>query len=178
LGFVFIGMLIAAVIAAFVSSSLHFDPVTVAILTGLVVAPCEIAALFLIAFSSLVGPVVAVERARGLAPLWRSFTLVRPVWRAALGVQLFYGLLTQGLGWLLVRAVEGGAAAAPPGPTPHGSLTPYGFFAAWAENTKFLETVLLEVPIWFLVTPFSLVPFALLYIRAREAEGKPLVADP
>ena len=177
LGFVFLGMLIAAVIAAFVAGSLQFSPVNVAILTGLVGTPFAIVALFLIAFSSLVGPVVAVERARGLAPLWRSFTLVRPVWRAALGVQLFYGLLTQGLGWLLVRAVEGGAAVAPPGPMPQGLPTPYRFLAAWAENAKFLETVLLEMPIWFLVTPFSLVPFALLYIRAREAEGRPLVAQ-
>ncbi len=35
---------------------------------------------------------------------------------------------------------------------------------------------LLSLPITILLTPFSLVPFALLYIRAREAEGKLLAA--
>ncbi|MGD0529826.1 MAG: protein kinase, partial [Polyangiaceae bacterium] len=171
------GVLFTAVIAAVISASLGSSPLAVGIATGLAGAPFAIAALFFLAFSSLVGPVAAVEGARGLAPLWRSFRLVRPVWRAALGAQLFYALLTQGLDWILTRALESGGAAAPAGPTPPHPLTPSSFVAAIAENMKLVETTLLGMPIVVLLTPFTLVPFALLYIRAREAEGKPLVAE-
>jgi len=173
--FVSIAMIITAWIFAFVSASLQPTVGTLTSLAmaliGLAVGAFGLAVAFLLAFSSLVGPVVAVERARGLAPLRRSFRLVRAVWRAAFGVQLFYGLLTWGLESILVRALDGGAAAAPPGPTPSNFLAA----AFWAENPKLLETTL-SIPIGVLLTPFTLVPFALLYIRAREAEGKPLVA--
>jgi serine/threonine protein kinase len=177
--------LVAVFFAAYLSAGLQDDagrpmlaPPAVGILTGLAAVPFAIVDLFVLTFSSLVGPVVAVERARGLAPLWRSFTLVRPVWRPALGVLLFYALLTQGLDWILLRVLEGGATAAPPGQMPYDFLTPSGFLAAMAENSKLLEWTLLGLPIAILLTPFSFVPFALLYIRAREAEGKPLVAEP
>jgi len=53
-----------------------------------------------------------------------------------------------------------------------------GFLLTWAEDSKLLQTTLLGIPIAVLATPFTLVPFALLYIRAREAEGTSLVAEP
>ena len=170
-GLVLFGILCMAAFAAGfllgVSSGLRDDvrlPVRVVGLV-LVAALFGFPFFFLSALVSFVGPVVAVERARGLAPLRRAFTLVRPVWGAAVGVELFYALLAWGLPVILVRVIEG--------------ETPSSFLAAFlADNTSRLEMTFLGIPIGVLLSPFSFVPFALLYIRAREAQGKPLVAEP
>jgi len=97
--------------------------------------------------------VVVIERASGLAPMRRSATLLRSMWRAAFGVQLFYAVLGQALPQLGVLVLRAAAT----------SLLPVE-----AERTSFL---LLWVTSAALM-PFILVPFALLYLRAREAEGK------
>jgi hypothetical protein len=79
------------------------------------------------------------------------------MWRAAFGVQLFYSALSQALpqlGVLVLRAAT-------------MTLLPVE-----AERTSFL---LLWVTSAVLM-PFMLVPLALLYLRAREAEGSAVVA--
>jgi serine/threonine protein kinase len=116
---------------------------------------------------SLVGAVAAMERVGGLAPLRRSFVLLRPVWRVAFGVQLFYALLTDGLAWILVQALGGSVAPLPPADANGGVM------AAVLGAPNLVQSVLVA-PVAILLTPFTLVPFALLYLRAREAEGHPL----
>ncbi|HEY3815959.1 MAG TPA: protein kinase [Polyangiaceae bacterium] len=166
-----LAVFVAGVIAGILGARPLTDPLATGIVVGVTMTGLVIAVLVWAAFSSLVGPVVAVERPRGLAPLRRSFTLVRPVRRAAFGVTLFYTVLSPALGWILDRAFVGGAAA-PSSPAPGAVLPPYGFLMATFGGAA--GRTLLSLPITVLLTPFTLVPFALLYIRAREAEGKPL----
>jgi serine/threonine protein kinase len=99
---------------------------------------------------------VAVEGARGLAPLWRSARLMRPVWRAAFGVQLFYSLLAQLLPALVPLVLKEVAS---------GLVLP-----ADTERAAWLVTWLTAAALM----PFFVVPAAMLYLRARDAEGQPL----
>jgi hypothetical protein len=100
---------------------------------------------------------VALEGASGLAPLRRSLTLLRPVWRAAVGVQLFYWFLTEAVPRLLGVTLDRVAAR---GPVPAAQLLD----PTWTHS-------LLDALLGVVMTPFFLVPPALLYLRAREAEG-------
>jgi hypothetical protein len=106
------------------------------------------------------GAVVAMERVGGLRPLRRSVTLLRPMWRAAFGVQLFYGLLTQALPEVALLVLQDVTGSLGSGASAR--------FEVWK--------VLLELSTG-LLAPFVLVPLALLYLRAREAEGDPVVSS-
>jgi hypothetical protein len=121
--------------------------------------------LILVAMSAAMAPfavygiVAAMERVGGLKPLRRSATLLRPMWRAAFGVQLFYGVLTQALPAVLLLVLQDVTRSLPSGT----STT----FEVWK--------LLLELSTG-LLAPFVLVPLALLYLRAREAEGDRVVS--
>jgi len=103
-------------------------------------------------------PVVAMERATGLAPLRRSAALLRPMWRAAFGVQLLYGLVTLALPPLVLLALGSVASALSASEASH-----VRFVLAWISSG--------------LLVPFVVVPPGLLYLRARQAEGRPLNAN-
>jgi serine/threonine protein kinase len=102
--------------------------------------------------------VVAVEGVRGLRPLARSVALTRPMWRSAVGVQLFFVVWTTVLPVLGVAALKAVA-----GPRAAGTVL---------EMPQLFGVVssLLSA----LIAPFSFLPPALLYLRAREAEGDPV----
>jgi serine/threonine protein kinase len=103
------------------------------------------------------GAVVVVEQAGGVRPLRRSATLLRPMLRMSFGVTLFYNLLTVGL--------------------PALAMTLLGTTGALKDASAIDTTRLRELFAWIVtagLAPFALVPIALLYLRAREAEGAPV----
>jgi serine/threonine protein kinase len=102
--------------------------------------------------------IVVVERRSGLLPLRRSFALLRPMLGAAFGVTFFYQALTSALPALVVRALVNVATV----PATNAGVV--------------LIDRLEEFLIWTMtaaIEPFVLVPPALLYLRARAAEGEP-----
>jgi hypothetical protein len=103
------------------------------------------------------GAVVVVEQAGGVRPLRRSATLLRPMLRTSFGVTLFYNILTVGLP-ALAMVVLGSTGA--------------------LKDASVIDTTRLRELLGWIVTaalaPFALVPIALLYLRAREAEGAPI----
>jgi serine/threonine protein kinase len=104
--------------------------------------------------------VVAVEGASGLAPLRRSAALLRSMWRAAFGVSALYALLTQvppALIGLLFGHEDGSLVHTPA--EAFGITAQVDFLCIWLATAVF--------------QPFTLVAPAMLYLRAREAEGKP-----
>ncbi len=123
-----------------------------------------IQSVLLPAFSALFmiypAPVV-MEGASGLRPLRRSLTVLLPVWPVAVGVQVFYWLLSDAIPQLLGLALDQLAAR---GQAAGRILDP-----AWTHP-------LLDALLGVVMTPFALVPLALLYLRAREAEGTRITA--
>jgi serine/threonine protein kinase len=121
--------------------------------------------LYATAYSAAVAPfagcaaVVAVERMSGLSPLRRSNALLRPMRRAAFGVLLFYTLLGQALPELLLLVLKDVVAWSPPGTAS----------APWVFPTRCLLLSLFNAALM----PFLVIPPAVLYLRAREAEGNP-----
>jgi Protein tyrosine and serine/threonine kinase len=108
--------------------------------------------------TGLIPAVVAVEHSSGLTPLRRAGALFGRIWRPALGVQLLTGLFSLGpLVPMFARLVASGGT----------QVTESDMVLHWWSYA-----------ILFAAYPLHLVPFALLYIRAREAEGRPLVVDP
>jgi hypothetical protein len=101
---------------------------------------------------------VVVEGGSGLAPLRRSAALVRPMLRPAFGVVLFYTLLTQALPELALLVLRALAAKWAPGTAAALETLRVRWLLLWIANAALL--------------PFVLVPPAMLYLRAREAEGE------
>jgi hypothetical protein len=105
------------------------------------------------------GEAVAVEGAGGLAPLRRSVALVRSMVGPALGITVYYSVLRNllaQLGVVLLRIALPREAAAVDG---------------------VLVKDLLDETLAALFVPLLEVPSALLYLRAREAEGRPFGAS-
>jgi serine/threonine protein kinase len=121
--------------------------------------------LYALVYSAAVAPfagcaaVVAVERTSGLAPMRRSARLLRSMWRAAFGVLLFYTLLGQALPELVLLVLREVATRLPLGTR----LALEGLQPRWLLLSFFNAALM----------PFLVVPPAMLYLRAREAEGDP-----
>jgi serine/threonine protein kinase len=148
---------LVAALSIFVAKSTgmyDLDQPAVRMVQTLVAAVCASAAMapFLV-----VGPVVAVEGMRGLAPLGRSAALTRPLRRMAFIVELVPYVLAQTLAALVQPALV--------------NLT--GLQTLGGHRTS----VLVHALVFVATMPFIVVASALLYVRARETRGEPLAAD-
>jgi hypothetical protein len=108
---------------------------------------------------TVVPGVVAIEGGRGMAPLGRSWALTRNMLASAVGVGLVFEVLTfiapEVVRLALDQLGEEG--------------TPLAFVVHVVDARALLYVG------WFVLTaPYNIVPSALLYLRAREAEGEPV----
>ena len=115
----------------------------------------------------LAGPIVAVERLRGLAPLKRSANLVWPILRTAIGVALLRHLLAFGI------QISFNLASAAITNTPLQDALA-GDRIAFMTSTVVRVSGVLAALVSMALFPFFLPLEALLYLRAREAEGDPV----
>jgi hypothetical protein len=153
-----LAMIVLTVYGVVVQLLVHPAPLKY-LLLGVVFAPFLVACAATVPFLSLLAPIVAIEGASGLTPLRRSIALVRPVWRLASLVSLFFAFV--GLGTLALA-----------------SLATYSL-TNLVPTSRVLATPLISLlttASGALTQPFALVPFAVLYLRARQAEGNPLPA--
>jgi hypothetical protein len=144
---------------AFLSLVLKLTPRAQALFDVLITAPLtSLLAAGVLASLAVYPAVVSAEGAGGLIPLRRSMTLVRPMRWAAFGVSVLYGFLNQVVPALfeLVASWDLPASA---------QLSPVSMPMRWAVIGVALTNVVLM--------PFTVVPTAMLYLRAREVEGKP-----
>ena len=148
--------------AAFPSAAAISSAVTLAagssIATVLSILASAIASSAILAPFTVWAPSAVIERSGGLTPLRRSSVLVRPMRRAAFGVRFFTTVLTYALAGLVVLVLKEIAASSTPMPVLTSSA---------------VDLLVISVAS-ALGTPFVLVATALLYLRAREAEGSPL----
>ncbi len=114
-------------------------------------------------------PVVAIERLRGLAPVRRSARLLLPLYRAAFGLMAVYALV------FLALDMSFGLAAAAVAHAPLGDAYAGGNNTLLG-STMWRATWVIEALLLFATAPFGMVAQVSIYLRAREAEGDPVVA--
>ena len=132
------------------------------------IAVLILAPTFTVLYSAIVAPfavcaqVVAVERRGGFRPLVRSMKLLGAMWRPAFGVLLFYTFVGQIVPEVVVLAARELALRASPAAASAFDEMQSRWLVLYLFNAVFM--------------PFLLAPQAMLYLRAREAEGTPLQA--
>jgi serine/threonine protein kinase len=114
----------------------------------------------------LTGPIVAAEGLRGFAPLRRSASLVRPVLGIAIGVLLLWHFLA-----MATHIFFDFAVAAITNTPLEDALA--GMKRDLLSSTLVRVAGVLDALLSLVLLPFYLPLGALLYLRAREAEGDP-----
>ncbi|HEY2510900.1 MAG TPA: serine/threonine-protein kinase [Polyangiaceae bacterium] len=156
-----VDLVVAAVIARLVGRAFHVEPTPRHL--QLIYLPLSLSLLVVLTTVSMVPigvfpTVCMIERVGWFRPIVRSFRLMAPIWRAAVGVQLFFTLVTTILPILFTLALSAIRASA--------ELDPFA-----------RERSLVIGLLGLFLTPFMITPGALLYVRAREAEGNPLPTE-